>query len=84
VIPEDAITQIQGGAFVWVVVDGKAERRRVELGVRTPGYVEIRNGITPGDQVVVGGLDRLVEGATVEVMQVDRTQERVDSVERQP
>lgn len=84
VIPEDAITQIQGGAFVWVVVDGKAERRRVELGVRTPGYVEIRNGVTPGDQVVVGGLDRLVEGAAVEVMPVDRTQERIDSVERQP
>jgi len=82
VIPEDAITQIQGGAFIWIVVDGKAARRRVELGVRTPGYVEVQSGLEAGELVVVGGLDRLVDGATVQVTLVDRRQERPDSVER--
>ncbi|HKP29953.1 MAG TPA: efflux RND transporter periplasmic adaptor subunit [Gemmatimonadales bacterium] len=82
VVPEDAITQIQGGAFLWTVVDGKASRKRVELGVRTPGYVEIRNGVALGDQVVVGGIDRLVENAPVNATVVNRTPERSDSLER--
>ena len=43
------------------------------LGVRTPGYVEARQGIEPGDQVVVGGSERLVPGASVRVTVVDRT-----------
>ena len=82
VVPEDAITQIQGGAFIWTVVDGKASRKRVDLGVRTPGYVEIRNGVSVGDQVVVGGIDRLVENAPVQATVVNRTPERSDSLER--
>ena len=82
VIPEDAITQIQGGAFVWIVVDGKAARKRVELGVRTPGYVEILSGIAVGDQVVVGGIDRLIENAPVQPTVVNRAPERSDSLER--
>jgi len=82
IVPEDAITQIQGGAFLWTVVDGKASRKRVELGVRTPGYVEIRNGVALGDQVVVGGIDRLIENAPVQATLVNRTPERSDSLER--
>ena len=82
VVPEDAITQIQGGAFIWIVTDGKAARKRVELGVRTPGYVEITSGIAVGDQVVVGGIDRLIENAPVQATVVDRSPERADSVDR--
>jgi len=82
VVPEDAVTQIQGGAYLWVIVDNKASRRRVELGVRTTGYVEILDGIRLGDQVVVGGIDRLVENAPVTAVNVNRTPERTDSVER--
>src|SRR3989475_1485620 len=40
VVPEDAVVPLQGATFVWVVNDGKAERRSVALGVRTPGFVE--------------------------------------------
>lgn len=65
VIPEDAVTLIQGGAFVWVVLDNAVTRRQVDLGVRTPGFVEIRSGVEPGQLVVVGGLERLTEGAAV-------------------
>lgn len=65
VIPEDAVSPMQGSMWVWVVREGKAERRQVTLGVRTPGYVEIREGIDAGDQVVVGGSERLTPGAEV-------------------
>jgi membrane fusion protein (multidrug efflux system) len=72
VIPEDAITLVQHGAFVWVVQDNKASRRQVDLGVRTPGFVEIRSGVEPGALVVVGGLERLTEGAAVQPTVVER------------
>jgi membrane fusion protein (multidrug efflux system) len=73
VIPEDAVSPMQGTMVVWVIQAGKAERREVTLGVRTPGYVEVRTGIEPGDQVVVGGSERLAPGAAVTATVVDRT-----------
>ena len=45
VIPEDAVVALQGSTFVWVVRQGKATRRQVDLGVRTPGFVEARSGV---------------------------------------
>ncbi|MEO8478331.1 MAG: efflux RND transporter periplasmic adaptor subunit [Gemmatimonadota bacterium] len=72
VIPEEAISPAAGASFVWVVIDGKATRREVELGVRTPGFVEIRKGVDLGEQVVVGGGERLYEGALVKPTVVER------------
>ncbi len=72
VIPEDAILPLQGSNFVWVVADGKATRRQVELGVRTPGFVEVKSGVENNEQVVVGGQERLSEGAPVHATLVER------------
>lgn len=73
VIPEDAIVALQGSSFVWVVNQGKATRRQVDLGVRTPGFVEARSGVAAAEQVVVGGQERLGEGAPVRPTVVDRS-----------
>ncbi|HEX4600615.1 MAG TPA: efflux RND transporter periplasmic adaptor subunit, partial [Gemmatimonadales bacterium] len=72
VIPEDAVVPTQGDNAVWVVTDGKAERRTVVLGVRTPGFVEITSGVEAGKQVVVGGLELLAPGAPVRPTVVER------------
>jgi membrane fusion protein, multidrug efflux system len=72
VIPEDAIVALQGSSFVWVVSQGKATRRQVDLGVRTPGFVEARSGVEAAEQVVVGGQERLAEGAPVAPKVVNR------------
>jgi hypothetical protein len=72
VIPEDAVLPLQGSNFVWVVTDGKATRRQVELGVRTPGFVEVTSGVEDKEQVVVGGQERLAEGAPVNATLVQR------------
>jgi len=72
VIPEDAIMPLEGSNFVWVAADGKVNRRPVTLGVRTPGYVEVREGVAAGEQVVVGGLQRLFEGAPVTAIPTER------------
>jgi membrane fusion protein (multidrug efflux system) len=76
VIPEDAVSPMQGSMWVWVVAGGKAERREVTLGVRSPGYVEVVKGIEPGDQVVVGGAERLSPAAPVKATVVDRSPRR--------
>ena len=65
VIPEDAVLPLQNANVVWVAADGKADRREVTLGVRTPGFVEVRAGIQAGELVVVGGAERLFPGAPV-------------------
>jgi len=72
VVPEDALLPLQGAFFLWVNKDGKATRRQVGIGVRTPGFVEIRSGVETGEQVVVGGQERLFEGATLAPTVVER------------
>jgi membrane fusion protein (multidrug efflux system) len=76
IIAEDAVLPLQGANFVWVTTEGKAARRQVELGVRTPGFVEARSGVEAGEQVVVGGQERLADGAPVAPKVVDRTPRR--------
>ncbi len=73
VIPEDAVLPLQGSSFVWVALGGKATRRQVTLGVRSPGFVEVIEGVAAGEQVVVGGQERLGEGAPVSAKVVERT-----------
>lgn len=72
VVPEDAILPLQNATYVWVVGEGTASRRQVSLGVRKPGLVEIKSGVEVGEQVVVGGLERLSEGAPVTATVVER------------
>ncbi|HXF96655.1 MAG TPA: efflux RND transporter periplasmic adaptor subunit, partial [Gemmatimonadales bacterium] len=72
VIPEDAVLPLQGANVVWVAADGKADRREVTLGVRTPGFVEVRSGIRAGELVVVGGAERLFPGAPLAPQEVQR------------
>lgn len=72
VVPEDAILPLEGSNFVWVVKDGKADRRAVTLGVRTAGWAEVQGGVEAGDQVVVAGVAMLFPGAAVMPQVVER------------
>jgi membrane fusion protein (multidrug efflux system) len=74
IVPEDAVLPLQGANYVWVVQDSnKVDRREVTLGVRTAGWVEVQGGgVEAGDQVVVGGIERLFPGATVMAQVVER------------
>jgi membrane fusion protein (multidrug efflux system) len=73
IVPEEAIVPLEGLVIVWVVnAEGTVERREVTLGVRTPGFVEVRSGIDGHEQVVVGGQVRLQPGMPVTPIPVDR------------
>jgi len=74
IVPEDAILPLSGQDYVWVATEeGTATRREVQIGVRTSGFVEIREGISAGEQVVVGGVERLGEGSPVAPNVVERS-----------
>lgn len=75
VIPEEALTPDAEKQFVFVVADGKAQRREVRIGGRSPGSVEITAGLEAGDRVIVEGTQKVRDGAPVNA--IDRV---VDSM----
>lgn len=66
-LPEQAIVPENDQHFVYVVADGKAQKREVAIGRRRPGEVEILEGLTPDDSVVVDGTLNLRDGAPVRI-----------------
>ncbi|MFN4090691.1 MAG: efflux RND transporter periplasmic adaptor subunit [Alphaproteobacteria bacterium] len=64
-IPEEAIVPVEGGNVVFRVVDGKAERVPVRIGQRRMGQVQILDGLSVGDSVIVAGQMRVRDGAAV-------------------
>ena len=68
IAPEEAISVEGGGAYVYVVADGKATRRAVSVGIRSAGVAEITEGIEAGDMLVTRGLQKVRDGAPVRVL----------------
>jgi membrane fusion protein (multidrug efflux system) len=64
-LPEQALVPDPAGAFVYRVVDGKAEKVKVKTGVRRDAQVEIVDGLNAGDIVVSAGQLKLRPGAAV-------------------
>ncbi len=64
-IPKSAVRQHEGRDVVWVVRDGRAERRPVTVGTTRGDDVAIAAGLSGGEKVVVDRTDHLAEGARV-------------------
>jgi membrane fusion protein (multidrug efflux system) len=71
-IPEQSITMEEGTPFVFVVKDGKVERRNVQTGGREPGWVQITNGLTLGEEIVVSGISKVRPGGAVKVVNAEK------------
>jgi membrane fusion protein (multidrug efflux system) len=70
VIPEEALTPEAERQFVFVVRDGKAERREVRIGGRRPGSVEVLAGLAAGEQVIVEGTQKVRDGVPVRASEI--------------
>jgi len=64
-IPEEALVPIGEDQFVFILDGGKAIQKKIVLGERMRGSVEVRGGIDKDARVIVGGLQRLRDGMTV-------------------
>jgi RND family efflux transporter MFP subunit len=68
VIPQEAVTELQGNYQVAVVDENnKVSIRPVKMGERIGAMWEVAEGLKPGDKVVVQGLQKAREGSTVTV-----------------
>lgn len=61
-LPRQAVFQLEGKPHVFVVAEGKAERREVELGLEGGERVEILSGLAPDEPVVAEGNAGITEG----------------------
>src|SRR5437773_3622286 len=68
-VPKGAIRTDGGTSFVFLVKDGKVERRAVNVGLDRGTDVAILAGVTPGDSLVVKGPENLRNGDKVEIRQ---------------
>lgn len=67
-IPRTALLDTDGQPKVFVVKDGKAAERTVKLGLSNGGWIEVTEGLTDGEQVVVVGQGAVKPGAAVRVV----------------
>ncbi len=68
-IPKGAVRSDSNASFVFLVRDGKVERRAVSLGMDRGTDVAILAGVSPGDSLVVKGPESLHDGEKVEIRQ---------------
>jgi multidrug efflux pump subunit AcrA (membrane-fusion protein) len=64
-VPAEALVYVVGISKVFVVAGGRAQERPVKAGLRQAGWVEILDGVKPGETVATTGLAQLYDGAPV-------------------
>lgn len=62
VAPGSALFRQEGAWTAFAVRGGKAARVKVELGARTPDWVEVKSGLAKGEQVVLYPSDQVADG----------------------
>lgn len=65
IVPLNAVTDRGQGAQVWVVEDGKAVPRKVQVAQFSEHGALIDNGLKEGERVIISGLNRLTPGMAV-------------------
>ncbi|MDR3418202.1 MAG: efflux RND transporter periplasmic adaptor subunit [Nevskia sp.] len=63
-VPAAAVRGDNGSSYVIVLADGRLSQRAVSLGRRSEesGYVEVRDGLKPGERVLVARFDNFKDG----------------------
>lgn len=65
-VPKRALRSADGASFVFVVRDGRAERRAVSVGAASGEEIEVTSGLGAGERIVVDGPADLRDGARVQ------------------
>src|SRR5260221_10709217 len=66
-LPAAAVKNDSGASVVWVVRDGTLLRRPVQTGPVSAGFLEVRSGLSGGEQLMVSGVDVPKDGMKVKV-----------------
>lgn len=68
-VPKGSVHIEDGKQVIYLVREGKLERRVVSLGTEHGSDVEVMAGVSPGDALVVKGAEAMHDGQAVEVRQ---------------
>lgn len=71
-VPEEAIVFQAAQTYVFVAEEGVAKRRTVLTGQRRGGMIAITEGLAAGEEVIVRGLQRVRDGAPLDILSRDR------------
>lgn len=69
-IPNQALIPTPGGYHVYILKEGKADYKKVITGIRSESMVEVREGIQPGDSVLVTGFMKVRPNSPVKIIKV--------------
>jgi membrane fusion protein, multidrug efflux system len=67
-VPKDAVLTEDAAQSVFVIADGKAQRRTIKVGYSDSRHYEVLEGLASGDQVVTTGQANLKDAAKVHVV----------------
>ena len=67
VVPSGCVQTMPEGTVVWVVKNGKAEHRWIEVGDFMRNGVVVKTGLGVGDTVIIAGQQKLYTGAKVKM-----------------
>jgi RND family efflux transporter MFP subunit len=70
-VPLDGVFERFGSQHLYVIEDGIARRRAIELGSVGAGFAQVVGGVEPGETVVIKGVTRVVDGSKVQVVPLD-------------
>ena len=66
-VPRGTLRQDDQGSYVWIVADGRVERRRVAIGTELGERVQVARGLAGGESLVIGDATQLHDGGDVRV-----------------
>jgi HlyD family secretion protein len=61
-LPRECVIPEGNEYFVWMLIDGRAAKRKVQVGRSTATIIEVTGGVTVGDRVIVPGDFPISEG----------------------
>lgn len=70
-IPAEAIIPSAEGISLFIYNNGVALERKVETGIRTERFIQIKSGLEPGDTVLTTGLLQLRSGFKVKISEFE-------------
>lgn len=78
-IPKQLIESAEGATHVWVadLVNKIARKKTVKLGRPSGDFVEVTQGLTPADRLIVDGRHGLSDGQRIDVSHVDPGIEKI-------
>ncbi len=69
VVPREAVSELGGTYYSFVIKNDQAQRRYLEIGILKPQELEVLNGLAAGETLVTVGWHNLTEGTKVEIVE---------------